>query len=182
MTTLNEENFADLKIDLDIAQVWNDIRVLLPSYSYTLELQGSTWIKIPDDYSQRYVEGASVNKYGRRTRTLNKHVIDRSFGEEYCHSEADKSCEPLNRLDIKLVGKDPENIAICLLLAASLSSQVSYMHEAIGLDNTGMIEKVDLDIDLDRIPRLNMTMSEIQPQISDWLIVDSGHVDGEIIG
>lgn len=184
MTTLVASNLTDLKIDLSINDVWNDIRILLPSYSYTLELQGATWVRIPDDYSQRYADGDSINKYGRRTKILNKHVIDKSFGEEYCYQEAKRRKDPSNRINAKIMGKDDTDTAMCLLLATKMSAQVSYIHAASGLNDTGFIEKLELDISLDRIPRLNMTISEVKEwDLLDWFVIGTDTVDGvNVIG
>jgi len=184
MTTLVAGNFIDLKIDLDISEVWNEARVMLPSYSYTYELQGQTWVRIPVDVSQRYVDGASVNKYGRRTQTISKHAIDQSFSEEYCQTKVDKYKEPCNKVDVNLMGKDDADTALVLSLMTKLASQISYIHAPTGLNSTGLIQKLDLNIDLDRVPRLTMTIEEARwLELSSWFIVDTDVIDGvNVIG
>jgi hypothetical protein len=182
LTALTNANFIDLKVELDISEVWNEVRVLLPSYSWTYELIGGVWVKIADDYSRRYTDGASMNKYGRRTKTFNKHVMDSGFGEEYCYAEVERLKEPCNKIEANLVGQDDANIA--LILGMDLSQQVSYVNLTSGLNDTGLIDNLVLDIDLDKIPRLAVNLTEVKSlDLLDWFIVDHSTVDGpDVIG
>ncbi len=182
MTVLVDANFQDLKAELDIAEVWNEARVLLPSYSYTLELQDGVWVRIPEDYSHRYLDGESINKYGRRTKTCNKHVIHSDFGEAYCRSEVDKYKEPSHGINVKLAGVDSPNTI--LALATKISDRISYINSTSGLNDTGLVDSLQLSIDLDRIPRLTINLTEVRAlDLLDWFVIDVDSIDGDhIIG
>jgi len=184
MTTLIAAELLDLKVDLDIADVLNDVRVLLPSYSYTLVLVGAIWYKIPIDVSQCYTDGASINNYGRRTKIYNRHVIDSSFSEEFCHVKTDASKDPCNRVDMNMAGQTDAEMALILDLATKPNAQVSYLHAATGLNDTGVIESLDLDIDLDLIPRLKTTVREVKAlDLLDWFTVGVSLVGGpDVVG
>jgi hypothetical protein len=130
------------------------------------------------------VDSLSGIKYGRRTKILNKHVIHSSFAEEYCQMEIDKYKDPCNSLDIKMVGEDDTKTALILNLSTKLSAQISYLQAETGLNDTGVINSLDLDIDLDRIPRLTMTINEVKAlDLLDWFRVDIDQIDGvNVIG
>lgn len=182
MTALTDANFIELKTELDIAEVWNEVRVLIPSYSYSYKLVDGVWIRMADDYTQRYTDGDSINKYGRRTKTFNKHVMDSSFGESYCTGEIEKGKTPANKLELRMVGKDDANTV--LALATKISDQISYVNAISGLSGTGLVDSVVLDIDLDFIPRMVIGMTEVTAAwLLDWFIIDTDLIDGaHVIG
>lgn len=182
MTVITNANLIDLKIDLDIEDVWNEIRVLIPSYSWTYELIGEVWVKIADDYSQRYLDSESMNKYGRRTKTFNKQVMDSSFGEEYCYAEAERLKDPRTNIEFKIVGRNDTEIPI--IFGMDLSDHVSCLESTSGFDGTGFVGSIVIDIDLDKIPRATIKMEEVAAlDLLNWLRVDDGHVDGpEVVG
>jgi hypothetical protein len=182
LTTLTDSNFLDLKYNLDTNDIWNDVRVMLPSYEYTLELVGATWYKYPVNLQSRSIDGQSINKYGRRTKTQNKHVIDSYFAEAYCDGEVLRYKEPMHRLEVKLVGQDAANII--LALNTKISDQLSYINSTSGLNDTGIVDNLTLDIDLDMVPRLTLNLTEATAlELLNVFHVDVDLIDGDhVIG
>jgi hypothetical protein len=182
MTTFTDSNLTNLKITYEINDVWNDARVMLPSYDYTLELVGETWIKSPINLQARATDGESINKYGRRTKTLNKPGINSYYAETYCQGAVDRYSEPMHKLDAKLIGKNAANIV--LALNTKLSDQVTYINATSELNDTGIIDRLTLDIDLDGIPRLTMNITEARAlELLNLFHIDVDLIDGtHVIG
>ena len=188
MTILTE--MTDLKTELDIADVWNEIRVMLPSYGTTLELLEDGWHRYPVDVSARAVDGQSINRYGRRTKTQSKHVINQSFAESYCQGELVKYKEPIQKINIKLMGGNETNIIKALTL--KVAQQVDYLYAPAGLSAWASIDNLTLDIDLDGIPRMELNLTDndatapIDPPVPllNWFNVDVDLIDNttDLIG
>jgi hypothetical protein len=180
--TLTASELTDLKTDLTEKDIWNDIRVMLPSYGYTLELIGGTWYRLPINLQARATDGQSINKYGRRTKTLNKHVTANYYAQSYCEGELAQRKEPMTKVDLKLIGTDATNIITAL--TAKVATQVSYVLATAGLNDTGIIDNLTLDIDLDGIPRLTLSITEATlTQLADLFHIDVDLIDGaHVIG
>lgn len=178
MITLTGSELTDLKTELDIADVWNDVRVMLPSYETTLELLEDGWHRYPVDLVARATDGPSISKYGRRTKTQNKHVIEQYFAEAYCEGEVSKYKEPVTRVEMKLLGSNAANIIMAL--TARAAGQVAYQYSPLGLSAIGMVNSAVLDVDLDGIPRLTLSAHEISAQdLLEWFHVDVDTIDNE---
>lgn len=176
MTTLTE--FCDLVANLNTEEIWNDIRVMLPSYSYTLSLVGEQWYKYPIDIVARAVDSESIRNYGRRTKTLNKHVINKSYAEYYCESEVAKYKQPYQGLDAKIIGETDSLIVKALTM--KLSDSIEYDYSPF--TGTAKVDKLVLDIDLDRLPRLAIGMTDASAiDLLDWFIVGDSEIDGDCV-
>ncbi len=182
MINLNDDNFINLKYDLDDSEIFNDVRVLLPSYSYTLELTGGIWYKIPIDLAQRATNGESINKYGRRCKTQRTHVIGELFAEAYCKGEVEKYHEPMEKLDISIIGDNDTDILTALTI--KMSDEVGYINAESHLSNTGLLDRIVLDIQLDQVPRLTLDVTEVRPlDLLGWFIVDVDMIESaKVIG
>ena len=175
---LSGSNFVDLKTELNEKDVWNDVRVLLPSYDYTLELVGGTWYKYPITLEARAVSGESINKYGRRTKTLNKHIPYKPYAETYCAGEVDQRKEPLTNIELKMIGVDATNIVT--ILSTAVNDEISCVLATAGLNSTGIVDSLTLDIDLDQIPRLTMRITDYTTyQSTDLFWIDTDSIDGD---
>ena len=177
MTVLTGNEITDLKVEINTAAIWNDVRVMLPSYGYTLELKDDGWHKYPVDLVARSTDGASINKYGRRTKTQSKHVIEQGFAEAYCDSEIEKYKEPAAQIDMNLIGSNATNILMAL--TARVAQQISYQYTPAGLAATGLVDNLTLDVDMDGVPRLTLNISEVRSlDLLDWFIIDTDLIDG----
>ena len=171
-------NFVDLKTELNESDIWNDIRVMLPSYGYTLELVGDIWYKYPVNLQARATSGESQLKYGRRTKTLNKHVPANYYAQSYCEGELAQRKEPICKTYIKLLGIDATNIVTAL--TARVATEISYFYVTAGLNATALIDNLTLDIDLDGIPRLTLNLTDKTAyQLADVFWVDTDSIDGD---
>ena len=182
MITLTGSEMTDLKTELDIADVWNEARVMLPSYETTLELKEDGWHRYPLDITARAMDGQSISRYGRRTRTQSKHVIEQYFAEAYCAGEVEKYKEPVPLVEIKMVGSNAVNII--LALSPRVAGQVTYQYSPLGLNAIGAVDQAVLDVDLDGIPRLELKLHQLSAQdLLDWFIIDTDLIDGDhVIG
>lgn len=162
MTALTE--MTDLKTTLDTNDIWNDIRVMLPSYGYTLELIDGTWYRLPINLQARATSGESQNKYGRRTRTMSKQVLYEEYAEAYCEGVLEKCKEPIQKAELKLIGVNNANILTALTV--NLADQLDYVYATAGLNNTAEVDSFVLDIDLDGIPRLTLNVTDTAPLLN----------------
>lgn len=175
---LSSSTFVDLKTTLDTNDIWNDIRVMLPSYDYTLELIGGTWYKLPINLQARATDGASQLKYGRRTKTLNKQGINSYYAESYCAGELLQRKEPLNKTYMKLLGVNDANIITAL--TTKIATEVSYIYATAGLNATAIVDNLTLDIDLDGILRLTINTTDLTSyQSTDLFWIDTDSIDGD---
>lgn len=176
MITLTGSELTDLKTEVDIADVWNDVRVMLPSYETTLELLNDGWHRYPVDIVARATGGPSISKYGRRTKTQSKHVIEQAFAEAYCEGEVAKYKEPVATVEMKVIGSNAANVIIAL--TARAAGQLAYQYSPLGLSAIGVVDSAVLDVDLDGILRLTLSAHEISAQdLLEWF-----HVDVDTIG
>jgi hypothetical protein len=183
MITLTGSELTDLKTELDIADIWNDVRVMLPSYETTLELLEDGWHRYPVDLVARAADGPSISKYGRRTKTQNKHVIEQYFAEAYCEGELAKYKEPVPRAELKVIGSNAAKVITAL--TARVAGQVAYQYSPLGLIAIGAVDATVLDVDLDGIPRLTLNVHELSAQdLLSWFNVDIDTVDNvtDVIG
>ena len=144
---------TDLKTELDIADVWNDVRVMLPSYETTIELLEDGWHRYPVDIVARAIDGNSINRYGRRTKTQSKHVIEKSFAEAYCAGELAKYKEPFQRANLSMVGN-------ATILSMKIGQPVTYVYAPAFANATAIVDSLTLDIDMDGIPRLSVSLTD----------------------
>ena len=158
---LSGSNIVDLKTELNETDIWNDIRVSIPSYGYKLELVGAQWFRYPINLQARATDGQSINKYGRRTKTLNKHVPADYYAEAYCEGELAQRKEPIPKTELKLLGVDATNIVTAI--TTKVAGQISYSYSPAGLNATAVIDRTELDIDLDGIPRLTLNLTDVGP-------------------
>ena len=189
MTILTESVMVDLQTELDIADVWNEVRVMLPSYETTIELKEDGWHRYPVDLAFRANDGLSISRYGRRTKTQSKHVIEQNFAEAYCAGEVSKYKEPVQRLNVKLIGSNDANMVKALTL--KVAQQLDYLYAPAGLSAWASIDNLTLDIDLDGIPRLELNLTDndatvpVVPPVPrhDYFKVGISLVDGtDIVG
>ena len=183
MITLTGSELTDLKTEVDIADVWNDIRVMLPSYETTLELLEDGWHRYPVDIVARAMDGPSISKYGRRTKTQSKHVIEQAFAEAYCEGEVAEYKEPIPRVEMKVIGSNSANVITAL--TARVAEQVAYQYSPLGPSAIGSVDATVLDVDLDGIPRLTLNVHELIAQdLLSWFNVDIDTVDNvtDVIG
>jgi len=182
MITLTGSEMTDLKTELDIADVWNEARVMLPSYETTLELLEDGWHRYPVDIVARATDGPSINKYGRRTRTQSKHVIEQTYAEPYCTGEVAKYKEPVPLVEIKMIGSNAANII--LAISPRVAGQVAYQYAPWGLNAIGAVDQAVLDVDLDGIPRLELKLHQLSAlDLLNWFIIDTDVIDGDnVIG
>lgn len=181
MITLTGSELADLKTELDTSDIWNDVRVMLPSYETTLELLEDGWHRYPVDLVARATDGPSISKYGRRTKTQSKHVIEQYFAEAYCEGEVAKYRKPVSKVQLKVVGSTAANIITAL--TARLAGGVAYQYEQVNA--IGAIDAVVFDVDLDGIPKLDLNVHELSAQdLLDCFNIDVDTVDSitDVIG
>jgi len=164
MTALTASEITDLKTELNETDIWNDIRVSIPSYGYTLELVGAQWFRYPINLQARATSGESQNKYGRRTKTMNKQVIHQYYAEAYCEGVLEKCKEPIQKAEIKLMGVNDANILTALTV--NLAQQINYVYATAGLNNTAEVDSFVLDVDLDGIPRLTLHVTDTAPLVN----------------
>jgi hypothetical protein len=134
---------------------------MLPSYGYTLELVGQQWFRYPINLQARATDGQSINRYGRRTKTLSKHVPADYYAEAYCEGELAQRKEPIPKTELKLLGIDAANIVTAL--TRKVAGQISYSYSPAGLNATALIDNFTLDVDLDGIPRLTLNLTDVGP-------------------
>lgn len=182
MITITDSELADLKVELNTAEIVNDVQVLLPSYTYTLELKDDGWHKYPVDLVARATDGQSINKYGRRSKIQNKHVIEAAFADAYCAGEIEKYKEPTGLVSANLIGHNDANIIRAL--TARAGQGVIYQDEVAGLDNTGRIDSVTFDVELGGIPRLALEISQVRAlDLLDWFVIGTDVLNGShVIG
>lgn len=194
MTMLTASDMVDLKTELNTNDIYNDIRVLVPSYEFTLvETAPEVWYRYPIAINVREIDSLSINRYGRRTKIQNKHVIGSMFAEEYCANELAKLKEPVQKIKANMIGSTPANIVKTLTL--KVSQQVDYLYAPAGLSAWASIDNLTLDIDTDGLPRLalNLTDNEaititppVDPPVpvTDWFNVGVDRVDNitDLIG
>jgi len=182
MMNLTDNNFIDLDYEVRENDIWNDIRVMVPRYDSEYILVDGVWYRLPIDLVKRSTDGESINKYGRRTKTQKTHVINELFSEAYCEGEVLKRKEPYPKVRVKMIGKDAAEILN--ILSTGLSQRVNYMNLTSGLNSTGVIDSVQLDIDVDRIPRLTMMIDQLRPlDLLSWFIIDTDVIEGDhVIG
>jgi len=182
MTTFTGADLTGLKTEINTSDIWNDVRVMLPSYDYTLELKDDGWHKYPVDLVARSTDGASINKYGRRTKTQSKHVIEQAFAEAYCEGEVAKCKEPVAKVELQLMGSNDANIIATL--TTRVARQINYQYTPAGLNDTGSIDNLVLDVDLDGIPRLTLNITQSsEMELTGLFEVDIDAVDGtDVIG
>jgi|GEM_PF-6618378 len=161
MTTLIGDDLIDLVLSVDDTEIWNDVRVMVPSYTYTLELLDDGWHKYPVDVVQRNVDSASINKYGRRTKTQKWQVIEQYFAEAYCSGQVLKYKEPMDRAKIKMVGANDANILTGL--TARLGQTMTCQVAALDMNHIGYVDHFTLDVDADNIMRIGMNIEELRP-------------------
>lgn len=189
MTIITE--MVDLKTEIKTDDIYNDIRVLVPSYEYTLvETAPEVWYRYPIAINVREVDSLSINKYGRRTKIQNKHVIGSMFAETYCAGELAKLKEPIQRVNVKMIGNTSANIVKTLTL--KVAQQVDYLYAPAGLSAWASVDNLTLDIDLDGIPRLTLNLTDneatspVDPPVpvTDWFNVGMDRVDNttDLIG
>jgi hypothetical protein len=178
MITLTGSELTDLKTEVDIADVWNDVRVMLPSYETTLELLEDGWHRYPVEIVARATDGPSISQYGRRTKTQSKHVIEQYFAESYCEGEVAKYKEPVPRVEMKVIGSNAANVIMAL--SPRVARQVAYQYSPLGLNAIGAVDTAVLDVDLDGIPRLTLSAHEISAQdLLEWFHVGIDTIDNE---
>jgi hypothetical protein len=190
MTILTAEEMTDLKTEINVNDIWNDVRVMLPSYETILELLEDGWHRYPVDLVARATDGLSISRYGRRTKTQSKHVIEQLFAESYCEGEIAKLKEPIQRISASMIGSNSANIVKALTL--EVSQQIDYLYSPAGLSAWASIDNLTLDIDMDGMPRLslNLTDNEATPPVDppipllNWFNVDVDTIDNitDVIG
>lgn len=164
MTVLTAAELIDLKTEINEVDIWNDVRVMLPSYGYTYELVGQQWFKYPINLQARATDGQSINRYGRRTKTMNKHVIYKEYAEAYCEGVLATCKEPIQKINAKMIGSDNSNTVKALTLKAG--QQIDYLYAPAGLSAWATIDNLTLDIDSDGIPRLELNLTDTAPLIN----------------
>lgn len=191
MTILTASEMTDLKTEIKTNDIYNDIRVLVPSYEYTLvETAPDVWYRYPVAINVREVDSLSINRYGRRSKIQNKHVIGSMYAEEYCANELAKWKEPIQKVNVNMIGSTSANTVKALSL--KVAQQVDYLYAPAGLSAWASVDNLTLDIDLDGIPRLalNLTDNEattpVDPPVpvTDWFNVGIDRVDNttDLIG
>jgi len=176
MTILTGAELTDLKTEINTADIWNDVRVMLPSYEYTLELKDDGWHKYPVDLVARSTDGASISKYGRRTKTQSKHVIEQAFAEAYCEGEVAKCKEPVTKVELKVIGSNHANIITAL--TTRVAQQINYQYAPAGLNDIGSVDNLVMDVDLEGVPRLTLNLTEVGPlELFNLFEVDIDTVD-----
>jgi hypothetical protein len=159
MTILTAGEMTDLKTEINTNDVYNDIRVMVPSYSYTLvETAPDVWYRYPIDINVREVDSLSINRYGRRTKMQSKQVIGSMFAETYCAGELVKWKEPIQRIAVSMIGSNSANTIKALTL--KVSQQVDYLYAPAGLSAWASVDNLTLDIDMDGIPRLSLNLTD----------------------
>lgn len=191
MTILTGTEMTDLKTEINTNDIYNDIRVMVPSYDYTLvETAPDVWYRYPIDINVREVDSLSINRYGRRTKMQSKQVIGSMFAETYCAGELAKWKEPIQRISTSLIGSNSANIIKALTL--KVAQQVDYLYAPVGLSAYASVDNLTLDIDMDGIPRLSLNLTDneatspVDPPIpvTNWFNVDVDRVDNttDLIG
>ena len=194
MTILTATEMTDLKTEVNTNDIYNDIRVMVPSYSYTLvETAPDVWYRYPVSINVREIDSLSINRYGRRTKMQSKQVIGSLFAETYCAGELVKRKEPIQRISVSMIGSNSGNIIKALTL--KVAQQIDYLYTPAGLSAWATIDNLVLDIDLDMVPRLSLNMTDneaititppVDPPVpvTGWFNVDVDRVDNttDLIG
>jgi hypothetical protein len=163
MTTLTDTELVDLKIQLDDTQILNDLRVMIPNYSYDLVYAESGGVYYVSDVNYQNllytsIEQGSINKYGRRSKINKYQVMDEVFQEAWCEAQKQKYAEPVQKLSVKMVGSDDANIIKALTL--KVAQQVDYLYEPAGLSAWAEISSIVLEVNTDGMLRLELNLTD----------------------
>jgi len=184
---MNLVDQADLELTLDDTEIFNDLRVMIPHYYYDLsyiDLGGGNYQSVVTwrDLIYQSLDGPSVNKYGRRTKTQKFHVMDASFQEAYCENNKQKYAEPLQKAKAKIIGSDEFKIIQCL--NTRLSEQYVLDNPVMELNDTFRVDSIILEIRPNQAPVLSLGLGEVQAlELENLFIIDTDLIDGgHVIG
>jgi len=176
--------FKELTLGYDDTEIFNDLRVMIPNYSYELayiDVGGGNWQSVVRWNDLVYISLAddSLNKYGRRTKIQKYHVMDASFQEAYCENNKQLYAEPKGKIDITLLGKH-----IAEGLAAKLSDLITIENTIAGLDSACIVNSITIEGTPGQPPRIKMSLGDtVALQTGNLFMIDTDLIDGDhIIG
>jgi len=182
---LVDSELQDLTINLDDTEIKNDLRVLIPNYSYSGPWKefGSIWyapVLTYHDLVKASLDSESIRKYGRRSKINKYQVMDASFEEAWVENQKQKHAEPYYSLGATIPGIDA-NVEKCL--NTKISDVLTVTNAVSGIDNEYMVESYELEIRPGYLQcKLGLKEMDTDQQL-DLFRIDTDSIDGDhIIG
>ncbi len=175
-----DANLSDLIITLDDTEIRNDLRVMIPHYSYDLSYVGEAVTVNYRDLVYTSLDGDSINKYGRRSKVNKYQVMDETFQEAWCENQKQKYAEPYYWAEATIPGSDA-NMLKCL--ATKVSSVVSLLNMVSGINNEYMVDSYMLEARQGYLAvKLGLREMDTEQQLT-LFVIDADLIDGDhVIG
>lgn len=178
---MNSTELTDLKINLDDTEILNDLRVMVPRYSYDLtwEETGGVYHVTNVNYHDLIhteIESDSIHKYGRRSKVNKYQVMDDSFKEAWAENQKQRSHEPLYDCDAVMVGQNAINY-----LGTKVSDNVTLADSITGINNSYWVDSYVIEARPGRLTlKLGLKENTATQQLS-LFVIDTDLIDGEHI-
>jgi hypothetical protein len=178
MTTLTE--FKNLSYAIDDTEIYNDLRVQVPNYSYVI-----TWVGLEATVTYSHLvitslSGSSINKYGRRSKVNKFQVINDAFKETWVENTKQEKAEPYADVEIVLSGTD-DNIVYCLSI--NISDVLTLVNATTGINADYIVCGKELEMRLGFLEAILKLKAMTALQQTALFIIDTDLIDGDhVIG
>jgi hypothetical protein len=180
MTTLNN-NMVDIKYQLDVQNISNDVRFVFPHYAYRLDYTDpGNPVLMPVDGQIVSVDQDSIEKYGRRTNIIKFCMAGESYWADGCAHTLRRYKEPIPTANITITGSDATNVVDCL--SAGISDQNTIILTDMGLNDTFWVDGYTLKVREDMVPTITMNLIEVRDyELLNLFIIDTDLIDSEAV-